>query len=416
MIVKYGIKNFVKDIGFNIFIIALVALTFAACIFASSSVYQKLKYYNVFSDILEGDGCYGVTSRQNSEYGHFFLTFEFEDVKTLSPVFDNLSDAYACYNVLDSSEYRLTPNGDYSYAYRDDMIYKYEPMMQQGKWLSQVKKEDGVIHAVISPNDLGIGVGDVITQGFSTAEGTVVKEVEIVGVFREGAKFFGIHPERALQEDDFNATHRIDELFHNYYQKLYEAPMLVYDLDELQQIGSIETIYSGIFMSYKDGLSDEQKEQTYSQIVDTTKNIVPFSDIRSATLAEVRKQLIILVPVVLGLLLLTMISVLSLTAISTHKQLKNYGVLYLCGGRWRQCALINSVTVFIDVVFSAMLAYIAMTALSLSGKLQTTIVRFTKAEFLICLSVAVFVMLVSLIMPFAIIGKTQPKDILKEEE
>lgn len=56
MIVKYGIKNFVKDLGINIFIIVLVALTFAACIFASSSVYQKLKYYNVFSDILEGDG------------------------------------------------------------------------------------------------------------------------------------------------------------------------------------------------------------------------------------------------------------------------------------------------------------------------------------------------------------------------
>ncbi len=57
-------------------------------------------------------------------------------------------------------------------------------------------------------------------------------------------------------------------------------------------------------------------------------------------LAEVRKQLIILVPVVVGLLILTMISVLSLTAISTRKQLRNYGVLYLCGGRRRQCAFI----------------------------------------------------------------------------
>ncbi len=417
MIIKYGIKDFSRHIIFNIFIIVLIALTFLACIFASSSIYQQLKYYNIFSDILGGKGYYAQISR-NDDSGRrrFFITNELEDLKTFSSMSEYFNEVYAAYQVLDSAEHRLTDNAA-SYAYRDNMIYNYEPMISEGKWLADVKPQEGVIHAVISPNKLGIKTGDVITQSFTTADGTVTAEVEIVGVFRDGAKFYGIYPKNGEpQEDDFYKNLRIDELFHNYYQSVYNAPVLIYNYAELEKIGSISTIYSGLLMSYKPDLTDEQFNEAYLDMVDFTSNIVPFEDIRSATLAEVRKQLIILVPVVIGLLILTMISVLSLTAISTHKQLKNYGVLYLCGGRWRQCALINTVTILIDVALSAMLAYIAMTFLSISGKLQTTIVRFSMTELLICVGVAVFVLLVSLLMPFIIIGKTQPKEILKAEE
>lgn len=57
MTVKYGLKDFAKNSAFNIFIIIQITLVFTVCIFASSSVSQDLKYYNVFSDILDGEGC-----------------------------------------------------------------------------------------------------------------------------------------------------------------------------------------------------------------------------------------------------------------------------------------------------------------------------------------------------------------------
>ena len=420
MIIKYGYKDFKRNLGFNIFIILLISLTFIACIFASSSVYQKLKYYRVFSDILGGDGYYAqIAISDTGRIRHSMMPYDADDWRCLSDYSEYFGEISAVYSILDMpDENRLT---DYVklYAYRGRLIYDYEPMMSEGKWLADADQNDGYIHAVISPNDLGIKTGDVITQTLDNGE----VQVKIVGVFRDGAKFMGIktsNPDRnpdseAPVGDKFDETHKIEELFHNYYQSIIIDPILIFNFDELEQIGVAPIISSYLIIPFKEGLTDEQKHQAYMDMIEFTGENVPFSEIRSASLAEVRKQLLILLPVIIGLLVLTMISVLSLTAISTHKQLKNYGVLYLCGGRWRQCAFINTITILIDLVFSTLATCIAMKWLAIAGALKTTVVRFGMTELLICVSVAVFVLVVSLIMPFAIIGKTQPKEILKED-
>ncbi len=424
MIVKYGIKDFERNIGFNIFIMILIALTFAACIFASSSIYQKLKYYYIFADVLDGSGEY-VTVKSPQSSSSLLYPFDVSDRTGFSDFSPYYKEVSALYQLLDSDgSHSFAPNAQ-SVAYSGRLIYNFEPMMDEGKWLADVKQKNRLLHAVISPNDFGVKSGDVIKQSIDTREGTKEFDVEIIGVFRDGAKFFGISPltiqddgEHSKQQHNstFKSTLMVEDLFKNYYKESFNAPLLIYNYDELEQYGVGPIIHTDVLVPFKDGLTDEQTQQAEIDLLKFSDSKISFADIRTATVNDVKKQVMILVPIVAGQLILTMISVLSLTAISTHKQLKNYGVLYLCGGRWRQCALINSVTVFIDVIFSAALACIGMTALSISGKLQTTIVRFTVTEFLICLAVAVFVMIVSLIMPFAIIGKTQPKDILKEEE
>lgn len=417
MIIKYGIKDFSRNLGFNIFIILLISLTFIACIFASSSIYQKLKYYNVFSDVIGGEGYYASVVNPNDTSLHMLYPSDLDDVKYFSDYGKYFGEVSAVYQILDyPDENRLSENAR-SYAYSGRLIYNYEPMMSEGKWLADVKPESSVIHAVISPNDLGLKTGDIIVQTVPTEEDWIFIRVKIVGVFRDGAKLFGITPGNGeIQDDKFRDTYKIEELFHNYYKSLYVDPILIYNYDELEQYGIVPLVRPQIMVPFKDGLADEQNHKAYMDMIEFTGENIPFADIKASSLAEVRKQLIILVPVVIGLLVLTMISVLSLTAISTHKQLKNYGVLYLCGSRWRQCAFINTVTIMVDLLFSAVVTCIAMKLLTVAGILETTIVRFSVTELLICIGVAVFVLIVSLIMPFAIIGKTQPKEILKEEE
>ena len=80
-------------------------------------------------------------------------------------------------------------------------------------------------------------------------------------------------------------------------------------------------------------MSDEEIGNAKQDLNSLGVGEISFEEIRNDTLSDVRKKLIVLVPIIAGLMLLTVVSILSLTAISTHKQLKNYGVLYLCGGR-----------------------------------------------------------------------------------
>lgn len=417
VIVRYGIKEFVRNIWFDLFIILQLLLVFIVSIFAASSVTLSMKYYNTFSDVLEGDG-YSI--QPMNEFGGFFLNSDsIEDTdyfSDYSEYFGRISamrqlNAYG----TDSDE---NPYPQYTYAYNGALIYKYKPLMRSGKWLSEVKVEQGVVHAVVSPNAYGLTIGDRIEQRFYTYDGdSVILTVEIVGIFRDGAKLFGIYShdgENTVTTD--SQSNSVEGLFHNYYVSSFNLPAFVYNIEELEAYNVNSIIEQRILVPFKKGLTDSEISQAKQDLVKFGVGEISFEDIRKDTLSDVRKQLIILVPVIIGLMVLTVISILSLTAISTHKQLKNYGILYLCGGRWRQCALINLVVIVIDILLSGCMTYIVMQLLNISGKLQNTVVVFGREEAAVCGLIVLISLFVSMVMPFTIIGSTQPREILKAEE
>lgn len=290
--------------------------------------------------------------------------------------------------------------------------------MSKGKWLSEISRADGRVHAVISPNDYGLDVGSVIKQSFYTSDGYVTLDVEIIGIMKDGAKLFGAASEKEYSETqgEISQSFNIEDLFNNYYVDVFGVPAFIYNMDELDGYNIHSIIEQRMMIPFKDGLTDKQIEQARRDMADFGVGEVSFSDIKAGTLSDIRKQLIILVPIIVGLLLLTIISILSLTAVSTHKQLKNYGILYLCGSRWKQCAFINMTEILVDVLLSDCLTYILLQSLYLYGALEKTVVVFTANEFIICAAAGIVILIVSVIMPFAIIGRTQPKDILKSEE
>lgn len=376
-----------------------------------------------FSDVLDGNGYCGMLMNKDKT-GNTILPDGVKDKKYFSDFGDNFDEVSALYSFLTPYEENspCKTYAEWSYAYSGRLIYNYEPAMREGKWLADCKEEENVVHAVISPNKAGLKTGDIIEQRFatnSTEEGKniVTIKVEIVGVFKDGAKFFGITPNSsAIQDDKFMETKNIEDVFYNYYQRIYGEPLIVYNMDELERydVGAFMSNYA--LVPFKDDLSDEEYTQAYNDFMEFTSTDASFAEIKSSSLADVRKQLIILIPIIAGLLLLTVISILSLTAISTHKQLKNYGILYLCGGRWKQCAFINSISIFINTLLASCVTYIGFKLLARFNVLEKTVVKFGLQELLICIGVAVLIILVSLIMPFIIIGRTQPKEILKAEE
>lgn len=417
MIFKYGTRDFSRNLGFNIFIIIQISLVFVVCIFTSSSVSQNLKYYNAFADILNGDG-YCVSPFIGGS-SHIIPSTDVKDNKRFSDYGEYFGNVVAVHQIIATGENGSeNPYPQQTFAYNGCLIYDYKPMMSKGKWLSDVKSESNILHAVISPNNYGLKVGDTIKQEFYTEDGSVCLDVKIVGMMKNGAKLFGVTSDNDELSVDSGSTDKmtVEMLFSNYYSDIAGKPAFVYNLDELELYGISYITEQRMLIPFRDNLTEKETSQAKEELDSFTIGAVPFSKIKKDTLSDIRKQLIVLVPIIIGLLILIIVSILSFTAITTHKSLKNYGILYICGSRWKQCTFINFTVIVIDLILSAFLTCFAMQAMKLIGLLNNTVVIFTLNECLICLGISIIIMVVSLIMPLVIIGRTQPKEILKTDE
>ncbi len=126
------------------------------------------------------------------------------------------------------------------------------------------------------------------------------------------------------------------------------------------------------------------------------------------------QQMYTLFPIAVCIFILTIISTVSISAIYTKRQLRNYAIFYICGARWRTCALRSLKNSAITCGIASILA----AAVLIVGKLtffKETVISFGWWHFGVCALVIILYLALSMIMPLAIIGSNEPKEVLKEE-
>ncbi len=415
---RYALKEFVRNIKFNIFIIIQLAFVFAMIVFAVSSVLQNLRYYIPLSDYLSKDGAYIFVSKTVDTS---------KDKNALVNSSEYFDDALFTGQVLlekelTDEELAKTQSGDFvgadknpydanAYAYYKNVADLYTPIMVGGDWLSEVDKysgEDDVLHAVITENDYGLKVGDVYTQSLPIVDrGFKNVKIKIIGVMKSGTRSFGM-----ITRYRSDITLDAKEMFKSYDVNQEGVPLVLFSAEELDKINCLQSVMGGMMMKFKDGLSDEE----YINAVNSTYSLgtsVEFKEIRENSLKEIKNQMTVLAPIIGGIILLVIVSVLSMSAVNTNKQLRNYGIYYMCGCKWRQCAMINALSIFISEAVAAILAYVALRGAKIAGLLSNTVVTFGKWQLIGCLCIAVITLIVALIMPVLIIGKSTPREIIK---
>ncbi len=415
---KYALKEFIRNIKFNIFIIVQLAFVFAMIVFAVSSVLQNLRYYIPLSDYLSDDGAYIFVNKPIAELG--------KDKKVLSSYSEYFDEALFAEQVyldkeLTDDELAQAQSGNYpgaknpydanAYAYYKNVTDLYTPIMINGDWLSEVDKyssDDNVLHAVITQNSYGLDVGDVYTQSIPlTDSGFKNIKIKIIGVMKSGTRSFGMIT-RYRSDIVLDAK----EMFKSYDVNQEGVPLVLFSAEELDKINCSRSVLGGMMVKFKDGLSDEE----YINAVNSTYSLgtsVEFKEIRENSLKEIKNQMTVLAPIIGGIILLVIVSVLSMSAVNTNKQLRNYGIYYMCGCRWRQCAMINTLSIFISEAVAAILAYVALRGAKIAGLLSNTVVTFGSWQLIGCLCIAVITLIIALIMPVLIIGKSTPREIIK---
>lgn len=147
--IKYGFKEFVRNIYSNIFIAVQIAVSFLIAAAAVSSVLSRTEMYTPVKEFFSASKGFFICDVTDSPK----LDAELENLEEISEVIGGYdTNLYFSPSSPDLSQ-GLSDDRKSVNALSDDYINAYSPEMKSGMWLSQAKIENGKIPAVITEND-----------------------------------------------------------------------------------------------------------------------------------------------------------------------------------------------------------------------------------------------------------------------
>ena len=201
-------------------------------------------------------------------------------------------------------------------------------------------------------------------------------------------------------------------VFSEYDIEENECPLMLFSYSQLKSRNVFQSINCA-FIKYKDSTS-------YETLLDDQKQITRLGGVFSATLSEIndnsisyfKVQIFNYLPIIIVVLILTLVSSISITALSTRRRLHDYGIYFLCGLKWKSCCLVN---LFWALMAESAAVIAAALFITFSGRLSL-IGKITVLPNIFTFSAAAAVLLIftagSMLMPLIIIGNSTPKEIL----
>ena len=406
---KLGYLEFLRNLKINFLIVLEITAVLITAIFTVSSVRSQLRFYEPLSDYLDSKSLYITPDSLTTRVPVEKQLITEKQIKNKFPEAEKVCAQTSFYFTLEGEYFDVDMEG---MGYPEEVINGFEPILKEGKWLSDVAEEGNVINVVVTKNDSGVKTGDEYKCRCNDENGKDIEgiTVRIVGEIENGAAIFK-KPNgdpKAFKADDFFANYQIDEETKN-------EPYLIVPQKQLDKYNIYNYIKKCAFVKLDDGVTDERFEEIKEAYI-LVGGAVEATEIRSNSLDVIKTNLIFLLPIVIGVLVFVIVTTVCMSAINAKKQLRSYGVYYICGSRWRQCVLISVFSAFITVIIAALLSAAALIIGDKTGLLKETVISFGSWQLTACLAVILLYLITAIIMPFAIIGRTNPREILKNED
>lgn len=415
MIFKLSLKEIIKNKTYNLFNILQLTLVLILIVFLISSLMSTLKYYLPMKDILTSKGF--MANISINDFGETVINdrlYSFSD--KIDKIYSTGQEFFEVKNSENQSEF-----GNILTAITLDkfIVNSHKPLMKSGKWLSDTSasNKNNEFYAVIVKNNLGYTTGSVINTTATDKSGNEKPvTVKIVGEIEDGEKLF-YQSGSAVAADvrlrtDFEA---IESQYYPYNSSDEEIPYLFIIKNELDEKNYETLTFGTSFITFDSDTTKEELSEAEKKLSEYGE-LYNLETVNRKSLQEAKNQAFTVIPMIVSILIFLAISSICLSAINTKKQLRNYGIYYTCGSRWKQCALISVCSAFITSLFAVIIAAAGMFSAEYLGLLKATVITFGKWQILACSAVIVFNIFVSLIMPFTIIGRTSPREIIKSDE
>lgn len=396
MLFKLGLKNLKHDLLMNILIILQMTAAFVILISIISTIASRFRYYEPIKEFLNSKGYF-----YNIAYGinpDTEMTLRTSD--ELYEMIDGEKEIAAQYSAW--LQYNENSN-DRFISYDDRFISIYTPELESGHWFDLSSKVSDIVPVVVSQNNYGLNVGDVIDL-YCFDLGI---KAEIIGVLAENTKIIDTSHRSADKADYRN-------FYLDYDLKREEYPVFLMCQRDLTDKQIVMQLSGNIFVTYPDNASDNVIAEGNRSIKRMhATHAVPTEEMKINSLKYIFSQIYDLMPIFVCIFILTIVGAVSTSALSAKRQLKNYAVYYICGLKWRQCAAVNFFSSLVCVMISFVLSIGAAFTVKITGLLGGTVVELGWWQISGCIAMIGVYMILSIILPLNIIGNNTPNQVLK---
>lgn len=319
--VKFTIGEYVRNIGYNIVSILLLAATFIACTIFLSNISAQRRMTNFLSPYLDKN------SIIIGQLGYDF------DVTSLTKYEKSIMTREVLCESNDLMRIRTC------LVYNDYSMKNLTPRLAEGKLIDKSDSADGMMQVLVSQNIRRVGVGDIIEVGFyseaDAMEGKIVyMPAKVTGIIASGQKLMfgnGVNINKDMESSDIFGTY-------SYEQLGYE--LIITTEDEFAKLPEkvVEQNYRCI-VKFDEDITEEERQANYQKIMEyerekglTGTSVFPKMETMIQMQKEEMRDLVVkYIPLTVAVFVLISICIMCMISIKNANSMRYYATLYICG-------------------------------------------------------------------------------------
>lgn len=284
----------------------------------------------------------------------------------------------------------------------DEIISNMKLSVQSGKWQTNSVKD---IVCISAPNTYGISVGDTIKTA-------TISGIKVTAVLTD--------PCYIPDYTSWSSNGGIENFYSKYSAVYYDNSVdnndliLIMSQSEFAETGLEKNSSNFKFILYDDNPTIENTANNEQVIKDNYSIGVPLSSIKYRAKLDIKNLLNKYLPIAVCAFIVILIGFISCTAVNTLKQMKNYGVLFICGMNWSDCAKICFAYTAIIILFSACLSTVTFSICSSFNISASLGLSFEINNIYISAALIMVIFLFNIIIPMFIIHRKTPVEIIRE--
>ena len=384
-----GINQFIRNIRRNILTIIQLVLVYIIAIFTVSACVEQLTLYRGVSDYID-------------ETGMVLWRRIFDEDLDLKKELVKVKYVEKRYTIeLAADPY----NGPfYEMVSYSDEVNHYKTSIKEGRWCESGKAEAGVIRVVVSDDfEPKCKVGDKIKFDEYT--------LKIMGIYNrnELVYFERSHSGRPNYLEWYNSAVISSEQYHVY--------QVIASYEDMHREGKPYSTYS-IVIDYEDDITEEEMERNKEILEDKydyimLADMVYAKDVYDTSIQLLEIKLIPMIVIFLVALVFAVVSMMVSGSITVYAEQRNYGIYFLYGNSWKKTILLSIIHWSLTSVVALIVSVCACIMAKSLGIAEDYALSFSQYHVYVIMIITAFLMLMATILPYGILKKMQPINIIK---
>lgn len=121
------------------------------------------------------------------------------------------------------------------------------------------------------------------------------------------------------------------------------------------------------------------------------------------------------IPFAIVMIMISVICIISISAISTLEGLRNYTIYYITGMKWNGIIKINSFSIVCSIGMSVVLSTVEYWVMKIKFANIANRIDISVAEIMIIAGIWLCFIFLAIIMPLSILHRNKPEELIKQE-